>query len=105
MRRALERAGTRLRSAAGKGQPGGAAAIDCPDPMRLHLSIDATEHADLTALLDGAWSWVPDLAERFSLPPGALVATLDAYTRALLAAGHEHDYDRLARALGMTVDV
>lgn len=101
VRRALERAGTRLRSAAGKGTPGGAAAIECPDPTRLHLTIDATEHADLTALLEGAWTWVPDLADRFAVPPAALVATLDAYTRALLAAGHEHDYGRLARALGV----
>lgn len=101
VRRALERAGTRLRSAAGKGTPGGAAAIECPDPTRLHLTIDATEHADLTALLEGAWTWVPDLADRFAVPPAALVATLDAYTRALLAAGHEHDYERLARALGV----
>jgi hypothetical protein len=101
VRRALERAGARLRSAAGKRTPGGAAAIDCPDPTRLHLALDATEHADLTALLDGAWTWVPDLAGQFHLDVDALQSTLDAYTRALLAAGQEHTHDRLAAAFGV----
>lgn len=100
--RALERAGARLRSAAGKRTPGGAAAIECPDPTRLHLSIDATEHADLTALLEGAWSLVPGIAQRYSVSAEALTATLDAYARGLLAAGHPHDHDRLAAALGLT---
>ena len=103
--RALERAGSRLRSAAGKRTPGGAAAIDCPDPARLHLSLDATEHADLTALLDGAWSLVPEVAQRHQIDAGALSATLDAYTRGLLAAGHGHTHDRLASALGVTTAV
>jgi hypothetical protein len=103
--RALERAGSRLRSAAGKKTPGGAAAIDCPDPARLHLSLDATEHADLTALLDGAWTLVPDVAARHSIDADALSATLDAYTRGLLAAGHGHDHGRLSAALGLTTAV
>jgi len=103
--RALERAGSRLRSAAGKRTPGGAAAIDCTDPARLHLSLDATEHADLTALLDGAWSLVPEVAQRHQIDAGALSATLDAYTRGLLAAGHGHTHDRLASALGVTTAV
>jgi len=103
--RALERAGSRLRSAAGKRTPGGAAAIDCPDPARLHLTLDATEHADLTALLDGAWSLVPEVAERHQIDAEALTATLDAYTRGLLAAGHGHTHDRLASALGVTTSV
>ena len=101
VRRALERAGARLRSAAGRRTPGGAAAIDCPDPARLHLALDATEHADLTALLDGAWTWVADIANQFDVDPTALEATLDAYTRALLAAAQEHDRDRLAVAFGV----
>lgn len=103
--RALERAGSRLRSAAGKRTPGGAAAIECPDPTRLHLALDATEHADLTALLDGAWSIVPAVADRYGVDADALSATLDAYARGLLAAGHPHDHDRLAAALGITATV
>lgn len=101
VRRALERAGARLRSAAGKRTPGGAAAIECPDPTRLHLTLDATEHTDLTALLDGAWTWVPDLAGQFGIDAQALEHTLDAYTRALLAAAQEHTHDRLAVAFGV----
>lgn len=99
--RALERAGARLRSAAGKRTPGGAAAIDCPDPTRLHLTLDATEHADLTALLEGAWSLVPEIAARHGFDAQALTQTLDTYARGLLAAGHAHDYGRLSAALGL----
>jgi len=101
VRRALERAGSRLRSAAGKRTPGGAASIECPDPARLHLTIDATEHADLVSLLDGAWTWVADIAQQFGVDADALQSTLDAYARALLAAGQEHTHDRLAVAFGV----
>lgn len=100
VRRALERAGARLRSAAGKRTPGGAAAVPCADPTRLHTTLDATEHADLGSLLDGAWSFVPEVASRYGYDPEALEATLDSYTRALLAAGQEHRHGRLAVALG-----
>lgn len=100
VRRALERAGARLRSAAGKGQPGGAAAIDCPDTSVLHTMIDATAYVDLGTLLDGAWSLVPEVAERYDVNVDELTATLDTYTRALLAARQEHRYGRLAVALG-----
>lgn len=100
MRRALERAGARLRNAASKKSPGGAASISCDDPSRLHLSIDATSHADLGTLLDGAWSMIPEIADRYSVSSDALEATLDSYARALLAAQQEHNYGRLAVALG-----
>ena len=103
--RALERAGARLRSAAGKRTPGGAAAIDCPDPSRLHVTLDATEHADLTALLEGAWNLVPEIAGRYAVDSDALTTMLDAYARGLLAAGHPHDHERLAAALGITTTV
>lgn len=99
VRRALERAGSRLRSAAGKGQPGGAAAIECSDVTVLHTLIDATAHADLTGLLEGAWTIVPEIAERYKVDPESLIRTLDTYTRALLAAKQEHRYGRLALAL------
>lgn len=100
VRRALERAGARLRSAAGKGQPGGAASIDCPDPMTFHTRIDATAYADLGSLLEGAWTLVPEIADRYEIDAVALTETLDSYTRALLAARQEHRYGRLAVALG-----
>ena len=100
MRRALERAGARLRNAASKKSPGGAASITCDDTARLHVTIDATEHADLGTLLDGAWSMIPEIADRYSVDQQALEATLDSYARALLAAQQEHNYGRLAVALG-----
>ena len=98
--RALEKAGARLRSAAGKNVQGGAAAIACPDPTRLHVDLDATAYSDLGALLDGAWALVPEIATRCGVDSEALIDTLDAYSRALLAAGQEHSHDRLAQALG-----
>jgi hypothetical protein len=100
VRRALERAGARLRSAAGKGQPGGAAAVECPDPASFHTQIDATAFADLGSLLDGAWAFVPEIAERYNVNADHLTEVLDTYTRALLAARQEHRYGRLAVALG-----
>lgn len=99
--RALERAGSRLRSAAGRRVPGGASSIECEDPTRLHLTIDPTTHADLDYLLDGAWDRVPVVAARLGVDASSLTAALTAYTRALLAAQHEHTMGRLANTLGM----
>lgn len=98
VRRALERAGSRLRSAAGKGQPGGAASVACADPTALHTLFDATAYSDLGTLLEGAWTLVPEVASRYGVDSEALTETLDTYTRALLAAKQEHRYDRLASA-------
>ena len=100
VRRALERAGARLRSAAGKGQPGGAASIQCDDPYSFHTVIDATQYANFDSLLADAWLLVPEVAERYGQDARTLTDTLDAYTRALLAARMEHRYGRLALALG-----
>lgn len=103
--RALEKAGSRLRSAAGKNVQGGAASIPCPDPTRLHCDLDATHYADLSTLLDGAWGPAQAIAERCGMSAEALCETLDAYTRALLASGQEHEYERLAHALGLPAPV
>ena len=97
--RALERAGSRLRGAAGRSVKGGAAAIQCDDPARLHLSVVAHEHADLTDLLTGAWSLAPDIARRSGVDPARLVRTLDSFTRLLLASQEELTYGDLAAAL------
>jgi hypothetical protein len=101
VRRALERAGSRLRSAAGKGQVGGAASVECDDPTTFHTQIDATTYSNFDTLLDGAWSLVPEVAERYNTDPEDLIATLDTYTRALLASKQEHRYGRLALAIGL----
>jgi hypothetical protein len=101
VRRALERAGSRLRSAAGKGQVGGAASIECDDPTTFHTQIDATTYSNFDTLLEGAWSLVPEVAQRYNTDPEDLIATLDTYTRALLASKQEHRYGRLALAIGL----
>ena len=100
--RALERAGGRLKGAAGRGVNGGSAAIRCDDLTRLHVELGgATRYADLDSLLDGAWHRVPTVARRLNMDAAALEATLDLYVRALLATGHAHDSDRLGTALGL----
>ncbi|MFI2300158.1 hypothetical protein ACH5AL_15145 [Actinacidiphila glaucinigra] len=43
-------------------------------------------------LLDGAWTRVPEIADRYGLRPDCLTATLDAYARELIAAGIDHDF-------------
>lgn len=98
--RALERAGARLRTAAGKSRPGGAAAIPCADTATLHTLIAATEYASIESLLDDAWTRAPEVAARHGLPADALVAALDGYARGLIAAGRPHRYDLLADVLG-----
>lgn len=100
VRRALERAGSRLRSAVGKGQPGGAASVQCDDLYTFHTQIDATAHSNFDALLEGAWTLVPEVAQRYDVDAVGLTDILDTYTRALLAARQEHRYGRLAIALG-----
>jgi serine protease inhibitor ecotin len=99
--RALERAGMRLRNAAGKKVAGGADAVPCDDPALLHTRMSATTHASLDNLLAGAWDRLPAVAVRHHIDPASLQSCLDGYCRGLLAAGHAHDYDRLANALGV----
>jgi len=99
MHRAMERAGSRLRSAAGKSHPQGAAGITCADPTLLHCVIDATQHADLSKLLSGAWTTVPMVAERAGVDPRVLESDLDTYARSLLATGQAHTWERLAHAV------
>lgn len=98
--RALERAGARLRSAAGRKLPGGAAAVVCADPALLHTQVDATKAGvPLDQLLSGSWDRAGQVAHRFGVDPTDLTDVLTDYTRALIATGHAHDYDRLADAL------
>ena len=98
MHRAMERAGSRLRSSAGKNHPEGAAGISCADPALLHCEIDATAH-DIGRLLAGAWVNVPVIAERYGVDPETLSTALDRYARSLLATGQAHTWERLAHAV------
>jgi hypothetical protein len=100
--RALEKAGSKLRSALGRKHGGGPQAIPCPDPATLHTHVDVTAAGvSLNALLDGAWDRCGVIAHRYGVDEAQLCAQLDTYTRALLASRHAHDYDRLARALDL----
>lgn len=96
--RALERAGSRLRNAARRAKVD---LGDCP-PESLHAcgEVDATGLLPLDDLVDGAWDRVPVVAGRYGIDADALTATLDGYTRALLASGEDHDYETLAGVLG-----
>lgn len=97
--RALERAGARLRSAAGKHRNGGAAAIACDDPTSLHCTVRVLDHTTAAALLEGAWQHAPMIAERYGADPASLVAVLDRYTAHLLETGAPHEHHRLVRSL------
>jgi hypothetical protein len=99
MFRALEKAGSRLRSAAGKSHPQGAAGIMCADPTVLHCEIDATQHADISKLLAGAWTNIPTIAHRYGLDAKDIEEQLDRYARSLLATGQAHTWERLAHAV------
>jgi hypothetical protein len=99
VRRALEKAGTRLKSAAGKNVKGGAASIPCDNPSSLHTKLTATQYTTIENLLDGAWGLVPEVAARNNRDFVALSKQLHDYTTQLLIEGVEHDYERLQRLL------
>lgn len=99
VRRALEKAGTRLRSAAGKNVKGGAAAIPCENPASLHTRLNATQYADVDHLLQDAWAFVPEIASRYGADFVELTNTLNGYTTDLLVTGKEHNYERLSGLL------
>ncbi|MGW6391209.1 hypothetical protein ACWFR1_12070 [Streptomyces sp. NPDC055103] len=60
---------------------------------RLHtlLPVDSVQ-VEQWRLLDGAWSRVPEIADRYGLDPECLTASLDDYARELIAAGVEHEF-------------
>lgn len=96
--RALERAGTKLGNACRRA---GVSDHGCRGDL-VHTCIpEEVRLADLDSLLAGAWERVPEVAARYDTDPHALTATLDGYTRSLIAAGWPHEYDRLADHLGV----
>lgn len=112
--RALERVGSRLRNRAGRDNPGekadhgsvrgGAAALECDDLTELHTLLDAsTVVRGVHKLLDGAWTRVPVIAERYGVPADELLITLDGYTRGLLVNGQPHSIERLTNALNESI--
>ncbi len=99
--RAMERAGSRLRLKVGSTIDGGPQAMQCDDLSALHTVYDPTVYADLDYLLDGAFGRVPEIAVRLGVDSSSLLAAMNAYCRALLAAQHEHTLERLAAAFGV----
>jgi hypothetical protein len=101
--RAMERAGSRLRSSIGKTTTGGPASVSCDNATELHLSYDPTIYADLDGLLDGAFTRITELSITLGIDADAWTITLNAYCRALLASQRPHTMGALAQALGVTV--
>ncbi|MFJ7586968.1 hypothetical protein ACIQZO_06150 [Streptomyces sp. NPDC097617] len=63
------------------------------ESARLHtlLPVDVAQ-VEQWRLLDGAWSRAGEIAARYGLDADCLTASLDGYTRELIAAGVEHEY-------------
>ncbi|KPI33278.1 hypothetical protein OV450_1366 [Actinobacteria bacterium OV450] len=68
---------------------------------RLHtvLTVGA-DQVEQWRLLDGAWTRAPEIAERYGLDPECLTATLDEYTRELIAAGVSHEFGLVPGVIG-----
>ncbi|MFI9026311.1 hypothetical protein [Streptomyces sp. NPDC053560] len=63
------------------------------EAARLHTLLSVQpEQVEQWRLLDGAWARVPEIATRYGLNADCLTASLDHYTRELIAAGVEHEY-------------
>jgi hypothetical protein len=96
--RALERAGARLVNAARRA---GVDVSEVDAPAVAHTMLSATEVASLDHLLADAWDRTSLIGLRYRVSAESLTACLDSYTRALIATGRPHEYDRLAAALGV----
>lgn len=71
------------------------------EPAALHTRV-AVDHDGVEQfhLLEGAWSRVPEIAGRYGLDADCLTASLDMYTRELIAAGVIHEYARVPVVVG-----
>lgn len=71
------------------------------EPAALHTQVPVgLDGVEQFHLLEGAWSRVPDIAGRYGLDPDCLTASLDLYTRELIAAGVVHEYERVPVVVG-----
>lgn len=53
-------------------------------------------------LLEGAWSRVPEIADRYGVDGNALTVAVDDYARALLVSGELHTYENVVRMLAQS---
>lgn len=85
--RAIEHAGNRLRNRArSTGEPPSVPAVE----VHLHHRPRAE---DLDRLLSGAWSRVPELAERYGFRADLVERVLDSYVRRVLRSSEPHAYE------------
>lgn len=69
-------------------------------PYDLHTVLPVSaEQINRWKLLDGAWAPVARIATRYGLNPDCLTSTLDNYTRELISAGVEHNFEHVPRAV------
>jgi hypothetical protein len=96
--RALERVGNRVRNLARR-TPSAVHAIEDTPHEQVHTVLDVSTWADFDSLLAGAWDRLGDTLPRYGVDPTPVVATVDRYTRALLAARVAHEYEAIVEAL------
>lgn len=69
-------------------------------PATLHTILPVQrEQVDRWHLLEGAWTRVGEIADRYGVDPDCLTETLDSYCRELIAAGQAHQYHYVPRIL------
>jgi hypothetical protein len=93
MWRALERAGSRMRSIGGESLR--ASLADCTNEST-HSCLGGVPVEQLDDLLAHAWGRLDDIAQRYDVDAAALTASLDTYARALLSSGRSYSYDELS---------
>ncbi|HLL37263.1 MAG TPA: hypothetical protein VK545_25995 [Streptomyces sp.] len=70
------------------------------DPASLHTVLPVQPgQVEQWRLLEGAWTRVPEIAERYGLEPDCLTKVLDEYCRELIAAGVPHEFGQTAGVL------
>lgn len=94
--RAMERAGRRVLNKMRRGPTN----EECP-AVRLHTKVKLDSYLPIDTLFEDAWERVPEVAARLDEDADALTVTLDHYVRMLVLTRTEHDWDGLARALGV----
>jgi hypothetical protein len=75
------------------------------ETAQLHTLFPVKAHeVDDWKLLDGVWTRVPEIANRYNLDAACLTNALDTYCRELIAAGISHSYDVVPAALSSCAD-
>jgi hypothetical protein len=98
--RALERAGTKLRSLAKLPDND-----ECGPGVSAHTCVDSAivASADLNVLLAHAWDRLPEICSRHGQEFVAMRRFLDNYTRSLIVSGLPHTFDTLSAGFGYSV--